>query len=123
VRVADALQAGNSEHSLFDAAVFRLEAAEEGQANGILVIESSRILEKQVEVGTGIEELEFEAAIDLETEQYIITGLAVNWNYNSYPVYDPETCGTYYFFGELEFPEKITSGETVFVIKKVDVAG
>ncbi|MDW7740198.1 MAG: hypothetical protein SCJ97_09115 [Bacillota bacterium] len=71
--------------------------------------------------GTVFEEVEFPEIIDLVFDEFILTGIPIEWSDESDPVYNPDEPGRYLFIGQLLLPENVIFEGKVFTIFTVNI--
>ena len=86
-----------------------------GTAEAYFVLAGGPLFEGTVLPGLLFEELALPAVIELASEYFVISDIAIVWKEQSVPEYDSSLPGTYLFEGELFFPEQITPPGKVLV--------
>jgi len=83
--------------------------------DSILKLAGGELFEKEVALGTKVEDIGLPESIELTTDMFKITGIEIDWNPALIEDFDPEVEGTYVFIGELVFPENVVVPEPVIV--------
>ncbi|MFO7952351.1 MAG: hypothetical protein R6U91_06060 [Bacillota bacterium] len=83
--------------------------------DSLLKLAGEEIFEKEVPLGTEVEDIGLPETIELTTELFKITGIAIEWEPKLIEDYDPDVEGPYVFIGKLIFPENVVVPETVII--------
>ncbi len=80
-----------------------------------LILNGGELFEQTVPLGTDLSAVTFPEMIELESDLFTLTGIAVNWGELSEPEYNPYEAGIYLFKGELVFSDDIALEQAVFI--------
>ncbi len=80
-----------------------------------LILNGGELFEQTIPLGTELSAVTFPEVIELESEQFLLTDLAITWNEFSEPEYNADEAGTYVFKGELTLTDQTTVGQTVYI--------
>ncbi len=120
-RVWDSLQAEGAGDLSVTATIYHYNQETESEEEMAVILDGGELFTTSVPTGTTLEQLVFIETIDLEADLYRLTDLAISWDYNSEPPYDPDQTGFYTFIGEVIFPENIIVESKVFILYIVQV--
>jgi hypothetical protein len=80
-----------------------------------LILNGGELFEQTVPLGTELSEVTFPELIELESEKFALTDLALTWNELSEPEYNAYEAGTYIFKGELVLTDQIRNDQNVYI--------
>lgn len=87
----------------------------------LLVLEGGGMFETEVPLGTSKDELALPQTIEMTTDMFTISGIAINWDADSFPEYDPDQENSYTFAGAIIFPDNIEIQEKMIMFYTVHV--
>ncbi|HED24702.1 MAG TPA: hypothetical protein ENN91_06220 [Firmicutes bacterium] len=112
--ITDALRTVEEEtEGLWEALIFSQEGGEGEQT--LIVLNGDERFSATYPVGTPLDEVMVPETITVTVGFTSISGVAVAWQPDSEPPYNPDQPGSYMFWGELVFPENITVTDPVLV--------
>lgn len=93
------------------------ETAEESPG----VILTGEMFEINVPLNTPLAEIAFPESITMSSDEATISGITVEWFQLYDSIYNPEMVGSYYFLGELIFPDFISLQESIYILYTINV--
>ena len=87
----------------------------------VIILENDEYFRTAVSKGTPVEAVGLPETIELSYGLTTITGITVQWDEQDFENYDPETAGSYLFFGKLIFPESVSIYEELYLCFIVEV--
>ena len=107
---------------LFDDSSEQMAADESGEVEEeVYILYGEGMFQKEVLVGTPLEEVGLISTIDLVSDLATINDIPIQWSEDYLTAYDPEQVGSYLFEGELIFPDNVTAPGMVLIQYSVDV--
>ncbi len=120
--IYDSLQpSGDEENMEIDALSISEEGKAEISGQSVVILEDDELFRITVNKGTLLEEIGLPETLDLEYGFTTITDIMVEWDKQDLEDYDPESEGSYLFFGKLIFPESVSIFEELYVCYIVEV--